>query len=278
MNLLEKYFSDLQYKEGIYYKKSDLKLSYPDDGNQICFNVEDNSFWFKHRNQIISLLFKKKSPKKILFDVGGGNGFVSFGLMKEGINSILIEPGIQGCLNAKQRGLKNIVCSTLEESGCLENSIPAIGLFDVVEHIENDKLFIKKIHVYLENEGFLYLTVPSFSFLWSSEDELAGHYRRYTLKEIEHLLESNGFKINFSSYMFSFLPIPILIIRTLIGKFKPRKSSVLKTVKKEHNSSNYFIKIILNFFLKRETRKMSKGKKIKFGSSCIVVAQKIKNK
>ena len=274
MNIIEKYFSNLQIKEGIYFQDTKTKLSYPEDGNQICFSVEENSFWFNHRNQIIATLFKKNSPNSLLFDVGGGNGYVSYGLIKEGVKSILIEPGIQGCLNAKQRSIEHIICSTLEESGCKENSLPAIGLFDVVEHIEKDDVFIQTIHNYLVDGGFLYLTVPSFSFLWSSEDELAGHYRRYSRKEIENLLVSNGFKINYSSYLFSFLPIPILIKRTLMGKIKPRTSNVLNTVQNEHQSSNYFVNKILNLFLNREQRKISKGKKIYFGSSCIIVAQK----
>ena len=123
---------------------------------------------------------------------------------------------------------------------------------DVIEHIDDDLAFLKHYVEIAPNGSTFFITVPAYKFMWSKHDVFLGHYRRYTLKEIEHLLESNGFKINFSSYMFSFLPIPILINRTLVGKFKPRKSSVLKTVKKEHNSSNYFIKKILNFFLKRE--------------------------
>ena len=34
----------------------------------------------------------------------------------------------------------------------------------------------------MKENGRLYATVPSYSFLWSEEDILAGHFRRYTLK------------------------------------------------------------------------------------------------
>lgn len=35
-------------KDGIFYSKNKGKISYPEDGNDTCFNIEDNSFWFKH--------------------------------------------------------------------------------------------------------------------------------------------------------------------------------------------------------------------------------------
>lgn len=275
MEIINTYFSNLKKQDELYFSDSKTELSYPSEGNQIYFDVEETSFWFKHRNTCIATLVKKYSPESLFFDIGGGNGYVSHGLIKEGIQTVLIEPGIQGCINAKKRGVKQIICSTLEESGCKKNSLPAVGLFDVVEHIEKDDAFIKTISEHLQNDGYLYVTVPSFSFLWSSEDELAGHFRRYSLSQIEDLLISNGYKIHFSSYLFSFLPIPILIKRTLLGKFKPRKNTSLNTVKNEHGNENGFVTFILKKLLSREKKKISKGKKINFGSSCILVAQKI---
>jgi hypothetical protein len=37
-------------------------------------------------------------------------------------------------------------------------------------------------------------TVPAFSFLWSEEDVLAGHFRLYTLSSISKVLKSSGFE------------------------------------------------------------------------------------
>ena len=41
-----------------------------------------------------------------LFDIGGGNGFVANYLSKKGFETILVEPGIDGCINGRERGLK----------------------------------------------------------------------------------------------------------------------------------------------------------------------------
>ena len=65
--------------------------------------------------------------------------------------------------------------------------------------------------------------------------------------------------------------------RTLLGKFKPRKTTSINTVQKEHKNPNKLIDAIVKKLLKWEIRKISNGKKMNFGSSCIIVAKKMKS-
>ena len=39
---------------GIFESKTGTSVSYPERGNDACMQIEDNSFWFKHRNNIIA--------------------------------------------------------------------------------------------------------------------------------------------------------------------------------------------------------------------------------
>ena len=48
----------------------------------------------------------------------------------------------------------------------LPSSIDSVGLFDVVEHIEDDYLFLKSINKYLKDDGYIYITVPALNFLY----------------------------------------------------------------------------------------------------------------
>jgi len=187
------YSNDLFFKEGILFSTKESKVSYPESGNEVCFQIEENSFWFKHRNNCIIESVKKHNKNTVFFDIGGGNGYVTKGLQENGFNTILVEPGLAGCLNAKKRNLDNVICSTLENANFQKESIENIGPFDVVEHIENDVEFLKSIHSFLEKDGLLYITVPAYNFLWSKDDISAGHYRRYTLKSIEKKLKEIGF-------------------------------------------------------------------------------------
>ncbi len=272
---LENYSSQLFLKDGIYFSKSKSSISYPEKGNDNFFKIEDESFWFNHRNNIIVEAIKSYSTEKVLFDIGGGNGYVSKAMEESGIEVALVEPGINGCLNAQKRKLKTIICSTLEDSEIKKNSIPNIGLFDVVEHIEDDLNFLKNVNNFLKPGGFVFITVPAFNILWSKEDEDAGHYLRYTINTIKEVLEHSGLQVNYATYIFSFLIVTIFFTRNLTSFLGFNKhSNEIKKHKKSHSISTNFIKRIVDFFLKREVNKIKTRKKIMTGSSVFIIAKK----
>jgi len=272
---IKKYCANLVEKDGIYFSKKESLISYPESGNETCFQIEENSFWFNHRNKCIASAVKKYSPNDIFFDIGGGNGYVAQSLERVGIPTVLIEPGIQGCLNAKKRNLENIVCSTLENALFKKNSIPAIGLFDVVEHIEDDVALLTSIYSYIKPQGYAYITVPAFNYLWSKEDEDAGHFRRYTLENLTNKLKDVGFHIEYSTYIFSILVPAVFLLRSLPSKLGLNKSSdnFNKHSKEHATRKGIFGKAIGKVWVE-EVVKIQKGKKIPFGSSCFIVARK----
>ena len=143
-------------ENGIYYSKSDSSISYPEEGNENCIQIEQDSFWFDHRNNIIANSVQKYSRNDIFFDIGGGNGFVAKRLQDDGIKTILVEAGKMGVINAHKRGLKNVLCSTLEDAEFEHNSIDAVGLFDVLEHIEVDYSFLNNINKCMKDDGYIY--------------------------------------------------------------------------------------------------------------------------
>lgn len=271
---LQEYTTSLIEKHGIFYSEEQSEISYPASGNDNYYQIEEDSFWFKHRNNCIIESIKKYCANNTFFDIGGGNGFVAMGLEEQGIATVLVEPGIQGCINAKRRGLKNVICSTLENASLIKGSIPAIGLFDVVEHVEHDVHFLKSIYSYLKDGGFVFITVPAFNVLWSDEDVEAGHFRRYTIKELKGKLQSVGFHIEYSSYIFSILPLAVFLFRTLPSRLKLNKNSGrLDKHKKEHKNRGLISKI-LNYIWGFEISRIKKGKVIYFGGSCLIVARK----
>ena len=144
---------------GIYYADSSENISYPIDGNNNSLEFEENSFWFSHRNNCITQMIKNYPPTKngLIFDVGGGNGFVSKGLLDAGFDVVLVEPGLYGAMNAKNRGIKNVICATTHTAKFQSGTIPSIGVFDVVEHIEDDIGFLKHLYELLVPGG---MTLP----------------------------------------------------------------------------------------------------------------------
>lgn len=263
-------------ENGIWFSKNISEVSYPKTGNMNCYEIEQDSFWFKHRNNCIIESVKQYSPNDVFFDVGGGNGYVAKGLEDNDIQSVLIEPGVEGALNAKNRGLKNVICSTFEGAGIQKNTCKAIGLFDVVEHIKDDQLFIKSIHSILANEGIVYITVPAFNLLWSEDDTKAGHFRRYTVESIGNVLKQNGFEILYATYIFSILPIPVFLFRTIPSRFKTsKKPKGFAHYKKEHSQKRGVLTKVLDKIWAKELNRIRNKKKIPVGGSCFIVAKKI---
>jgi hypothetical protein len=70
----------------------------------------------------------------------------------------------------------------------------AIIVCEVMEHIKDDRAFLKKVNNLLDN-GRLYLSVPAKMKYWNIDDELFGHYRRYEREELGNLLSSSGFNV-----------------------------------------------------------------------------------
>lgn len=272
---LENFSTELVAKNGIYFAKKESEISYPESGNEDLFQIEGDSFWFNHRNNCIVEIVRKFLKKELFFDIGGGNGFVAKGLQDKGIETVLIEPGIEGCRNAQNRNLKNIVCATLENAMFKNNTIQAVGLFDVVEHIEDDKEFLDSIYALLKQNGLVFISVPAFQYLWSNEDVDAGHFKRYTTKNLREKLINVGFKIEYSTYIFSVLPIAVYLFRTIPSKFGfNKKSNDLDKHISEHKKKTRIINFILNKIWEWELKVLKQGKKIGFGGSCFVVARK----
>jgi len=272
---LNQFATDIQFDEGIWYSQTRSAISYPEDGNGYCLQLEDTSFWFKHRNRCILEVLRRFPPGPPFFDIGGGNGFVSAAVQGIGCSVVLLEPGVQGARNARLRGIENVICSTLDDAGLLPERMPSAGAFDVVEHIQDDVSFLRSIASRLVPGGRFYLTVPALPILWSQIDELAGHYRRYTTTALSSLLTEVGLHIEYVTYFFSMLPLPIFLLRSIPHRIGIRRSDAEfgKRSYGEHHPPNRFA-IFLQKLQDRELAIIRSGRTMITGTSCLAVAKK----
>jgi SAM-dependent methyltransferase len=260
-------------EDGLWFSKEQASVHYPEEGNEWCQQIEENSFWFKHRNNCITTIMKHYPPSGPIFDIGGGNGFVALAIQKAGYDVIVVEPGISGARYARKRGIETVICSTIENVGFGENTLAAVGLFDVIEHIPEDTDFLKTMRRYLGPDGRLYITVPAYQFLWSTDDEFACHFRRYSMKTLLTRLKESGFYPEYATYFFSFLPVPIFLFRTVLSKLGFRKKLRLEQERTAHELSGTISGSALNWLLRRELRILERKGRLPFGGSCLVVAK-----
>lgn len=264
-------------QDGIWHAARTSEISYPEHGNESCFEVEEESFWFNHRNACILELIDAFPPENNdpIFDIGGGNGFVSQAIMKSGREAVLIEPGRAGAANARKRGLPHVICAAIDKTNFVAGSIGAAGLFDVIEHIDDDREFLRVVRELLRVGGRLYVTVPAYSFLWSSDDEAAGHYRRYTLQQISAVLSDAGFVVDYGTYLFRPLPFAIFMLRTLPYKLgRSGRTHETKPSRRDHASSGSWKGRLVSASLRSEVHKVRKQQKMAFGGSCLLSARK----
>ena len=179
-----------------------------------------------------------------------------------------------GAFNAAKRGQRHVIQASFATAGIKPNSVPSAGAFDVVEHVNDHDDFTSGVHQIPRPGGRFYVTVPAYRFLWSVEDVEAGHYRRYTKQSLSELLSRNDFEVEYIGYLFSFLVLPIFLLRSLPSRLGLRRSRSAGTTKREHSSGESVCGRFLNHSLSREVQKISQGKSIPFGSSVVAVARK----
>lgn len=247
------------------------EISYIENGHELIKDCEEGSFWFRHRQDIISFLTTNYKTYSLL-DVGGGNGRLCYHLQKKGINCVLIEPGRQAIINAQKLGLSLLINSSLSEAQFKDQTWESVGVFDVLEHIQDDGRFLKEIHRILKPAGRLFITVPAYEFLFSDFDREVGHFRRYTLTGLSNKLRAAGFEINYKSYLFSILLLPFLVTRFMFKKHYTDKQDKRN---KEHFKDHVLLNRLLTWVLKPERWFVKWRWQIPFGTSCLVVAQKI---
>jgi SAM-dependent methyltransferase len=255
--------------EGYWLMADGPTPSYPETGHGFCLAVEENSFWFAHRSRAITAAVRRYPPPPgPILDVGAGNGFVSAAIEQAGFPTVAVEPSRTGAQNALDRGLAHVVCGTLPSPAFRPRIAGAIGLFDVIEHIEDDVRFLSSLRPYLAEKGRLYVTVPAYQWLWSANDVRSGHFRRYTRRSLSRVLEAAGYRMEYATYIFWALPVPILLCRTVRGSATVSDARV----RSQHRAGGVTFRRLIAACFSFEVGLISRGVSMPFGGSCLAVA------
>ncbi len=60
---------------------------------------------------------------------------------------------------------------------------------EVLEHVEQEEAFIRRVDTLLNPGGTLIISVPAHMRFWSRHDELVGHLRRYSRADLERVAD-----------------------------------------------------------------------------------------
>lgn len=188
-------------------------MSYPRDVLDTLASDGGEGFWLDARADAVGEVLRKASVKRI-WDVGAGSGAMAKRLGRYGIDVLSVEPLPEGAREIARMGAE-VFCGTLHDLDLPSGSLPAVGLFDVLEHLEEPCDLLGEVARVLSPEGILVVTVPAYQWLWSAEDEALGHFRRYSTKTLRRSLAQSQFEVLSARYCFASLVPPAALLRTL---------------------------------------------------------------
>lgn len=188
---------------------------YPSVGLDNLYRSEKEHFWFVSRREYIIKIFKKYvNTNERIIEIGAGTGSVSRGLMSAGYRPSVGELHLSGLRYAKSYGIQECYQFDLYDPP-FKDHFDVIGLFDVLEHLSEQKSALTKINAMLSVNGRLIITVPAHMWLWSREDKIAEHKLRYTKAGILKALSESGFHVVETRYFFVFI-VPLLWFRKML--------------------------------------------------------------
>ncbi len=231
---------------------------------------EEAHWWFVSRRIITEYLLKKlKFPDNAkILDAGCGAG--------GNLHMLAGYGDVYGCeMNdtVRARSIERKIGTI--EYGKFPDEIPfadikfdMIAMFDVLEHIEDDRAALATVASRLTKDGQLLLTVPAYQFLFSQHDRLHHHFRRYSKKKLEEKIAAAGFKIEYINYWNCFL-FPVAVITRLTDLFRPKNAPALGRKMPPAALNNFLIKLVSS------ERFLADKINLPFGLSLIMVARKI---
>ncbi len=182
-------------------------------------SFEDRHWWFVGRRKICDRLLAKLSlpADARIMEAGCGTGGNLKMLSRYG-DVVGMELDETAITFATARNVGHVTY------GCLPGNIPLdkrsfdlIVLFDVLEHIEEDKVTLEALREYLKPSGRLLITVPAYHYLWSRHDEIHHHKRRYDKRKLFSIVSTAGYNVEYISYYNIFL-LPLMAFVRLLQR------------------------------------------------------------
>ncbi len=177
---------------------------------------EDSHWWFASRTRALLTMLDRCVLGDALnvLDVGCGAGNMIHHLSRYG-KVVGMDNNPIPLKIARERGYDARLASA-EDMPFEDDSFDLVTALDVIEHCEDDLQILRECRRVCTPGGLVAVTVPAFQWLWSNNDVINDHKRRYSGSELGTKLSEAGLAVKRMSYnnFFIFpLAAPLIIAR-----------------------------------------------------------------
>ena len=213
----------------------------------LTFQNQSRHPWELARLQIIvehmQVLLREKEGKSCnILDIGSGDMYVVFELAKKfpGHRFFAVDsnftPEVTEAFYKHAAGLPVQMFASLDDmQKSFSGTADFITLFDVVEHIDDDKGFMTMLREkkLAGPDTTVFITVPAYQSLFCSHDRFLLHFRRHTVKGLNAMLSAAGYQKKYGGYFFFSLLLPriLTVIKEKIKKPKDENGTGLSAWK-----------------------------------------------
>jgi SAM-dependent methyltransferase len=255
--------------------------SYDPSAYESLVAVEDRHFWFRARNRAIVAAFESLKhelrPGYRVLEVGCGTGNVLRELQKTAVGGNVIGMDVhpEGLLYAQHRlNSALLICADLARTP-FSTRFEIVGLFDVLEHIEDDMAALRNLRSLLTVQGALLITVPADQRLWSYFDTASHHQRRYEARELNEKLVAAGYNVEYLTPYMSVLHPILWAARRLAALGGPDNydAASAKVAAQADLRVRPASGAVLGFLLGQELRLLRRRRRIPIGASLLAIAR-----
>ena len=188
---------------------------------------EDKHWWFASRTRAILAYLDRyvgRGKNLRVLDIGCGAGNMAHHLAHYG-QVVGVDLYAKPLEVARTRGLE-VHEGAADDLPFDDKSFDLATLLDVVEHVPNEHGVFGECQRVLKPGGKLLVTVPALMWLWSHNDVINAHQRRYTRAELKQKLEHHGLRVLAASYNnFFVFPMAAGVIVARRGRAEPELAS-----------------------------------------------------
>jgi ubiquinone/menaquinone biosynthesis C-methylase UbiE len=249
---------------------TDVEGTMRDYTYKILFDSEEDHWWLASRRRMVVDWVMQGYPGRIdlrILDVGCGTGMMLVEMARLG-QAQGVDASDEALRFCHRRGLTAVRKCNVLELPFPDSSFDVLTAVDILEHIDDDLGALQEWSRVLKPGGRLYLFVPAHRWLWSLQDEISGHRRRYTAHGLRRVVEQANLQVERQSYV-STLLFPVIVMGRIWLKVL-RRFTEIKTENTLHPSwSNGILRRVFSAEIP-----LLRRVNFPFGASLLCVARK----